>query len=347
MINKIVIIWMSLLIAMPTLLGTFNYIADPNYYFGNNSQLNVFRSSYNERQMKINYLELDKQLTYDSLILGASRATYLNATSFKNETVFNFSVSSMTSQEFIDYAAFFQQKNPTPKNIYLFVDFVGMLIQQDSLINETLSNFNNPEYFLSNLLSFTTLKRSLNNALRSYKSETGHRAYLYNLDVAKDRVNTEKSKEKIKNIANIYYKKYENKEKIDKSSLVYKKNLHEFSAKFNNSKISVTTTPISEKFLSYIYSNDLLFESFITWISMLCEVFGEINFMTYKNDFTSNFELHSWDGGHIYPEIFKDYFMVIDIGNHQYTKILNKNNLDEYLIELRQERISRNNINNI
>lgn len=347
MMNKIVTIWMSCLIVLPSLLGLFNYISDPNYYFGNNFELNVYRSGYNERQMKANYLSLDKQVRYDSLILGASRTTYLNATSFKDQNVFNFSVSNMTSQEFIDYAIFFEQKNSTPKNIYLFVDFVGMLLQQESLIDETLSNINNPEYVFSNLLSFTSLKRSLNNTLRSYKRETGHRAYLHNLDVAKDRVNTQKSKENIKNLANIYYKEYENKEKIDESSLIYKENLYEFSAKFSNSKITVTTTPISDQFLSYIYSNDLLFETFIAWISLLCEVFGEINFMTYKNNFTSNFELHSWDGNHIYPETFEDYFMVVNMSNLQYTKVLNKDNVSEYLNGLRQEKLAGNRINNI
>ena len=166
-----------------------------SFLFGNNSSLNAYRSRYNERQMKVNYLEINKKIKHDSLILGASRSTYLNTSSFEDEGIFNFSVSNMTSKEFIDFTNFFEQKYGTPKNIYMFLDFVGMLLPQDSLKDETVSNINNTEYLLSSLFSLTTLKRSLYNLLWSYQKETGHRAYLSNLDVVKDRVDEETSKD--------------------------------------------------------------------------------------------------------------------------------------------------------
>ena len=339
--NKILVIWLFCLLLIPSLVGMINYALDPNYLFGNNSSLNAYRSRYNERQMKVNYLEINKKIKHDSLILGASRSTYLNTSSFEDESIFNFSVSNMTSKEFIDFTNFFEQKYGAPKNIYMFLDFVGMLLPQDSLKDETVSNINNTEYLLSSLFSLTTLKRSLYSLLWSYQKETGHRAYLSNLDVVKDRVDEETSKEKIKTIADVYYERYSNEDEIYEFSLIYEKNLYEFASKYSASNILVTTSPISDQLLTKIYSDDLLFKNFISWITILCEIFDEVNFMTYKNDFTTNFYLHSWDGNHIYPESFKDNFVAINSENSQYTKILTKENLPAYIIELREKRFNR------
>lgn len=336
--NKIYIIWLSCILLIPSLVGIFNFIADPNYLFGNNSKINIYRSDYNERQMKINFLENTSLTKYDSLILGASRSTYLNSTSFKDEEVFNFSVSDMTSREFIDFTKFFEEKHSTPKDIYLFVDFIGMLLPQNSLIEESILNIDNPEYIFSSLLSFSTTRRSLYNLLWSYQKKTGHRAYLHNLDVVKDKVNIETSLANIDKISRKYYREYSNSKNIDKFSLAYKENLLQFAKEYNSADINVTTSPISNQLLDKIYSNDLLFESFILWISILCEVFDEINFMTYTNDFTINFAEHSWDGNHIYPESFNENFAVINKKNIQYTKLLTKKNLPAYIDELKVQR---------
>ena len=336
--NKILVIWLLCLLLIPSLIGMINYALDPNYLFGNNSSLNAYRSEYNERQMKVNYLEINKKIKYDSLILGASRSTYLNTSSFEDESIFNFSVSNMTSKEFIDFTNFFEQKYGAPKNIYMFLDFVGMLLPQDSLKDETVSNINNTEYLLSSLFSLTTLKRSLYNLLWSYQKETGHRAYLSNLDVVKDRVDEKTSKEKIKTIADVYYERYSNEDEIYEFSLIYEKNLYEFASKYPASNILVTTSPISDQLLTKIYSDDLLFKNFISWITILCEIFDEVNFMTYKNDFTTNFAEHSWDGNHIYPESFNENFAVINKKNIQYTKLLTKKNLPAYIDELKEQR---------
>lgn len=336
--NKVQTIWLCCVLLIPSLVGVFNYTADPNYFFGNNSKANIYRSSFNERQMKVNFLENTTSKKYDSLILGASRTTYINSSSFKDEEVFNFSVSNMTSKELTDFTKFFVEKNSLPKKIYLFIDFVGMLYPQNSLIEESVSNIDNPEYALSNLFSFSTTRRSLQNLLLSYQKKTYHRAYLHSLDVAKDKVDIKTSIANIDNISREYYSNYNNSKIIDEFSFIYKKNLLQFVKEFNSADIHITTTPISNQYLNKIYSDDLLFESFISWITILCEVFDEINFMTYKNDFTINFAKHSWDGNHIYPESYNDNFAVINKKNDQYTKSLTKENLPVYINELKEQR---------
>lgn len=336
--KKILLFWFCMLLFPIFIVGVFNFYADPNYIFNNNSVINKYRAGFNEREIKINFLESRNQPTYDAVILGASRSTYLNTYLFTNEKVFNFSVSNMNSEEFLDFADYFKKYSTNKMKIYLFLDYIGMTTSQKSSFNETYLNVGGIEYLLSSLFSFSTTKRSSQNLLNSIKQTSGHRAYLSNLDVIKDDVDKEISKRITSEQSKLYYKNIVVDEHLEDNFDKYFDNLKLLSNRFGLENITVTTSPISLEYLIEIYSQDELFQLYLQWIKALCEIYDSVNFMTYSNDFTNNFQLNSWDGNHIYPESFKKSFLVLDIDNTKYTTVLTKQNVDKFIIELDAKR---------
>ena len=71
-----------------------NFIVDPLWLFNHSNKFNQKQGSYDERQLKSNYLYYNLKDNFDGILLGSSRATYVDQNDFENMKIFNYSVGA-------------------------------------------------------------------------------------------------------------------------------------------------------------------------------------------------------------------------------------------------------------
>ena len=113
---KIVLGFSSLIILF---IFVLNFIVDPLWLFNHSSKFNQKQGSYDERQLKSNYLYYNLKDNFDGILLGSSRATFVNQNDFKNMNIFNYSSSSMQPFEYKGYIDFAKKVKEKDLNILL------------------------------------------------------------------------------------------------------------------------------------------------------------------------------------------------------------------------------------
>src|SRR4051812_12979960 len=86
-----------------------NYQIDPLWNFNHANEYNDIQIGFDERQQKTNYV-MARPFNYDSLLIGTSRVTYMDQSSFVNDDVFNYSLSEMHIDEYSPYINFAKDK---------------------------------------------------------------------------------------------------------------------------------------------------------------------------------------------------------------------------------------------
>jgi hypothetical protein len=147
--------------------GAVNYLADPLWCFDRGRALGLRHDWMNERQQKtdrVAYGDFD----YQGLLLGSSRATFIDQNAFSPMSIFNYSVSAMIPEEYARFAAFARQKNRRPfEVIYLGLDFSGALVAPVNPLKPDFRCFENvadPFYRYKTLFSADTLLYSFRSA---------------------------------------------------------------------------------------------------------------------------------------------------------------------------------------
>ena len=93
------------------LIFFINYIVDPLWLFQHSNKFNQKQGSYDERQLKTNYLYYNLKDNFDGILLGSSRATYVNQNDFENMNIFNYSSGAMHPYEYKFYIDFAKKIN--------------------------------------------------------------------------------------------------------------------------------------------------------------------------------------------------------------------------------------------
>ena len=86
-------------------VGGVNYIVDPLWMFDYSNKFNQKQDGFDERQQKTNYIYFKSQGNFDGILLGSSRATFVNQNDFIDMNIFNYSSNSMQPFEYKGYIA--------------------------------------------------------------------------------------------------------------------------------------------------------------------------------------------------------------------------------------------------
>lgn len=110
----------------------FNFAMDPMWCFAHQHRFNSRQVGTNERQQKTNFL-FHREGTYDAILLGSSRTTYIDQFDFKGWRVFNYGASGMAPEEYAGFLANARASGRwTGKLAILGLDFFGTDAAWDS-----------------------------------------------------------------------------------------------------------------------------------------------------------------------------------------------------------------------
>lgn len=336
--NKHWLIVVSLCVCIPLAgVGLFNSYIDSLWLFPHKNKWNEVQFGFNERQQKTDYISY-RPFTYDGVILGSSRTTFINENDFVGLNSFNYAVSSMDPREYdayIEYAK--EQKGSDLSNIVIGLDFLGTNKNREI-------GFDEPEVYLNNARSFLY-------PIKSYVSMDG---ITYSRNTIEHSIHDSKdidryNRENIKQMRD--YTKEERDAQIAAQVDKFSKEIYGGNYEYQNmkeilgtvkehnpnTKFYVFTTPVSEPlFRTMIQAGR--WDDYERWLRDAVDVFGEVHHFMYLNSITTNLDNYM-DGHHFTPEVGtmiahkvtqqEDPAIPSDFG-----VVITKENIDEVLDEI-------------
>jgi hypothetical protein len=113
--------YFRVLTAILVLVGVINLAIDPLWYAQGN-RLTGINPPWNERVAKTNQLLQQPPDHWNCLILGTSRTTLFDDTSFQPDRCFNYAFSGAKAEELVTYATYAQQKGIQPDTVYVEIE---------------------------------------------------------------------------------------------------------------------------------------------------------------------------------------------------------------------------------
>lgn len=338
--RRFLVIFFSLFFLTLVPLVAFNYAIDPLWTFRSNHVWNDRQDVINERQQKTNRIFF-QPFSYDTILLGSSRSTYVDQHQFKSMNVYNYSVSNMSIREYDTFLAFAEEHSTEPvQRVILGLDFFKSSIQESSQpysLTNYEKQFEDPLYRVKNLLSFDTLKYSIQNARMSISNE-----------VSLERVYDRENRADAKKISqqeldeNTAHKIERFKQEFYGSHYVYNPRYKEFLTIFNKRHPDVEkivyTTPISMELFDALVETGHL-SDYEQWLRDLVDLYGGVYNFMYPNEVTNDLTNY-FDGHHFYPETGTKIAKRIDAGpdggDHSFGVYVTKENIDEHLQDIRR-----------
>ena len=311
-----------------TMIVATNYIIDPLRTFAHSDMLNNKQVGFDERQQKTNYLYFVDN-TFDSVLLGSSRTTFIDQTLFAPEKVFNYAANGMSPYEYDRYLAnFIKITGHAPQKIYIGMDFFGTNTFKNRLYKNTaldrpfLHDTQQKGYRYKKLFNAQVFEHSLKNILQNIKAKKPYYTRS-NIKLIPDRY-IKASKENTKNTLRSF-EKYT----YDGELLAYYQSLKQ---KYKDSQFVIFTTPVYHLRLAN-YEKAGLDQYYVRWLRELVGTFGEVNHFMYDNAFTQN-ESNYFDASHFRPS--KAPLIVNSITqntNNQYMTVLKPENLETFIAD--------------
>lgn len=334
----VVLFIFSVILCSPYLyIAGYNYVIDPLWNFKHSNEYNQYQVPFNERQQKTNLYTFDST-SYDGLIVGTSRSTYINQHNFKNANVFNYSTAAMHIKEYNDYIEYAKLKRGEEfEVIYLEVfpnqiSFPVTFEEPEVYIDLANSRF----YRVKSLFSFDTYEKAKENyKLAVEPINIGARNY--NRDnVAVAQVVTE---EEAKNTLAQQMKKMVVETEYTYST-DYKALLQEIKENNPNTQFVLYAPPyFKDRFLK-LFKGDVGYQIYEHWLRDCVDVFGEVNNFLYINTVSEDLSNY-FDSNHFYPEV-GDMISAKLQGLEEYNTgdfgvVVNKDNLNVHLDMIKQQ----------
>ncbi|HWO97522.1 MAG TPA: hypothetical protein VNM45_14540 [Bacillus sp. (in: firmicutes)] len=310
-----------------------NYLVDPLWFYDHKLSINQIQKPFNERQQKTNWLRFHDE-TYDTLILGSSRMTYVDQYDFIGYDAFNYAVALGSIKEFPKMIEYAEKENGKPfKTIVIGLDFFDTNLHLEGRpapIDHYIEQINEPLYQYKNLLSLDTLKISIENIRHSYSGEQ-YPDRSYNRDNVADveKRELEKTKKRVYDVLS----RYENLDyEYDET---YKQALEKVKAQNPNATIIALTTPITAVRFKTELDSPVVRAGYERWLRESVEVFGSIYHFNDINSITTDLNNY-FDTNHFYPHVGRLVaHRVIEYPNpdipEDFGKLLTKQNIETYL----------------
>ncbi|TFH43746.1 MAG: hypothetical protein E4G96_00350 [Chrysiogenales bacterium] len=267
-------------LVIPAMVAGVNYFMDPLWCFDISHAYNQYQDGFNERLQKTNYITF-RDIDYQGVLIGTSRSTPINQSSFKDITVFNYAANGLTVEEYPAYLKYFTRRNKSAvRYIFIGLDFDlthnVTPIQQDLKLENlrimnpaiVIANANNPLNRLKTLISIDTLKYSYKNYVFYRRGAN----FLYDRNANK--MNAKISKDKVARIVEVYMSYYEKNINLtyhyDDS---YKKMLSKIQGDNPSAIIIPYTTPVIDPLMDLISKNELA-DNYYRWLEEIVDTFG-------------------------------------------------------------------------
>jgi hypothetical protein len=120
-VRRYLLVAMAALLLAGTFVFGFNALIDPLWYIGGN-KLAPRNFVFDERLAKTNALLAAGPATYDCLVLGSSRLTFLDVRRLRGHRCFNYSFSAGSVADFVAFAAYAKHHGLSPRLVIVGVD---------------------------------------------------------------------------------------------------------------------------------------------------------------------------------------------------------------------------------
>ena len=322
-------------------VGIINYIVDPLWTFSHSNFLNAKQKGFNERQQKTNYIYFNKNLTYDSILIGSSRSAGINRNDFIGMNLFNYSSSALNPNEYRDYINFAKKtKGKDLKNIIIGIDFFGT----NGIKN---GEFNSPLTYIQNTTSFAYKykmifsKSAFNQTTRNIRISISGRDQYYDRDDVKHFKIIAEPKRKIryeKHLKSHLHELTGKNYKYDEKYIGYLKTLKEENP---NTNFIIFSSPITANLLVSIVKNIDRIEEYERWLKETISVFAEVHHFMNINSVTKKLQNYL-DDDHYYPHIGKLVANKLSNTPNQdipddFGIILTKDNIDSYIQDFKKQ----------
>lgn len=337
---KIVGIGVFLSLLTLGVIGLLNYWIDPFFLYGASShRYNHYFKPFDERIEKANRIYYGKE-SYDSVLLGSSRAIYVNQYDFQGQRLFNSGVSGGLPYEYEYYLKSMKQKGHSLKTIYLQIDFFGSNVLRKKEGKERVATafelLNNQNRFFQ---LFQWNKQLIEIPRFQEKFKTYERGGYYSRDnVAKlNRMSEEKRiqsfRKRLKKLTLELIREYSFDENL-------KEILSNVKANNPHSQFVIYTSPVSVALLASEINFAKRWEEYKQWIRIHLEVFGSLYQFGGFNAITQNLQNY-FDADHFYPSVGtmiaktltqKDFTPIDNFGIY-----LTLENVEEYFTQLEKQ----------
>lgn len=339
MIKKWILINLTLIFVSLVFIASFNFFMDPFWCFEHSHKYNSIQKATNERQQKSNYIYCTSH-TYDTILLGSSRTTYMNRHDFANMQVFNFAAPAMRPQEYLTYIDFVINDTKQPiRNIIIGTDFFGYLnyglfkfTNAASIVNTSKTSL----YRWKVLFSFDATNNSIKNIRDFYYQKDIDR---YNRDNVKSSFPKPTDLVKFRKQVLDGAKRYKQDEYSSTANVNFYSIMSTIKTKHNKKVFFIYTTPVSSP-LFYQLIESGQYKNYENWLRSLVQIYGTVYHFMYINSVAKNYEKYFHDSNHAYTETntliahkitnFSDNNIPSDFG-----MLLTRKNIESKLIELR------------
>lgn len=324
-------------------MAAFNFYIDPYWTYGHNHAYNDRQVSVDEREQKTNRIYF-QDFSYDTIILGSSRTTYINQNRFQGMKAYNYAVNNMSIREYDTFLQFTkEQSNQKIERAIIGMDFFKTSVQESER-PASLKNYeakvHQPFYRARNLISSDIFRYSLRN-FRMSKDNKVDELRVYNrhnvafaekTNAAERLANTEEKIERFRD--EFYGKSYQYNPR-------YKEYLTLFKQRHPDVEFIIFTTPISARLFETMIEEGRL-DDYERWLRDVTAVFGGVYNFMYPNEVTLDLSNY-FDGHHFYPHVGDRMAERIlqgpDVKNSSFGVYVTAENIDEHLKEV--ERLAK------
>jgi hypothetical protein len=323
-------------------VAAINVVLDPYWYFGINNKLNRIKYIYDERAQKTNLIA-HRNITYNSILIGSSRTTYINQTHFKHGLFFNYAVAGIYPWEYGGYVRI-AKKQRKISTVVIGLDFYGDLVPR--------SRSNDPRSYLLTSDSYEAITRNLFSTdglwfswkafCRSIGICSLPTFYYDNEYVKRVHLSLQGRNQRILSSLENYQKNF-----FAPSFRTNKKLRNIFDTLISANKgikFIVFTTPISYPLFALMIK-DRGFEEYAKWIRLVVSEFGSVYDFMGMNSVTTNLNDYQ-DAAHFYPRIGD---MIIDRIEGQSNNVpadfgvlVNASNIDKHIANMRTQALYAN-----
>ncbi|MEI6242217.1 MAG: hypothetical protein WCP39_02290 [Chlamydiota bacterium] len=310
---------------------------DPLHFFSWNHKWNHLQNAIDERLQKTNDLFFNTHPTYEGILIGSSKVTYMNTEDFVRP-VFNYSASAMWPIEYGEYIKFFKQRNRgNLKKIYLGLDFNS---QKENKIafpfpSTYIKKTTAPLYRWKSLLNLSILYQYYRQNFcqpQEFPYDRKDARWYFPLK-ENEKMDPWDFYKSIKSCENHLY---------DES---FKKILIQIKKENSSSEFIVFTNPVTKEILSLIFYHNLQ-DLYFRWLQEIIDTFGSVvHFMTW-NSITEDSLKNVMDLHHAKPSTCKIIILKIQGLTSDPTDfgiILTKENFTSFKSDFLQNAESRKN----
>lgn len=262
-----------------------------------------YQSDFNEGQQKINLIYFHRP-SYETLIIGNSRTSYLNQSLIPNSEAFNLGINALDPSQYNEYIRYAQQHNSKKINqIILTLDFEHYLSDHSAITTNNLENLSQTtESFLYRyklLFSYDTLLFSSKNIRNTLFNKFKKREKTYDQSFIAD--SYQKDLTSIENKVNDHVNHL--KSISCEPNPLYKDTLQSIKNENQDASFSVHISPLPLPVIQAYIGNQKCFEHYKLWVKDIIDVFGHTYNFMYKNDITKNYQVNFLDATHFYPKV--------------------------------------------